>query len=202
MASFRRAMGHRRESLAGLALLLAVAAPGVAAPPEASDDAPPGSITFVGRNALATARGSFHIWRFTQVQIDRGRPEAGVVEIEVEVGSLDTGIDRRDAHLRSDDFFDVERHPKAMVRVRDARLQGTSPDGHPLYAVRFDLEIRGVAKTVEGSFEVLGEHPPEVRGALVLNRRDFGVGGPHRRWNPMSVREEVPVEFHAVFAEE
>jgi polyisoprenoid-binding protein YceI len=187
-------------------VLLGAAAPGAGASPEAPDheegEAPPGSITFVGRNALVKARGRFHRWRFSEVRIDRERPEAGLVEVEVEVGSLDTGIGRRDAHLRSDDFFDVERHPRAVIRVRDARQQGTSQAGYPLYAARFELEIRGVAKTVEGSFEVLGEHPPEVRGSLVLNRIDFGVGGPHRRWNPMSVREEIPVEFHAVLPED
>ena len=160
-----------------------------------------GEIEFVGRNALVKAEGRFESWHFTRVAIDREAPERSVVEVEVDVASLDTGIGRRDDHLRSPDFFDVEKFPTALVRVSNARLRGESTDGHPVYLARFELEIHGVRKTIEVEFELVSASPPEVRGDLVLDRLDFGIGGPHKGWNPMSIREQIPVRFHAVLPE-
>jgi polyisoprenoid-binding protein YceI len=158
-------------------------------------DAPPGSIEFVGRNLLLTANGAFHRWRFTRVEIDRAHPERSVVEVEIDVASIDTGIERRDEHLRTADFFEVEKWPTATVHVTGASPDGASATGNPRYRANFRIRIRDVEKTLPGSFEVVAEDPPQVAGDLVLNRIDFGVGEPHRRWNPTSIREEIPVHF-------
>jgi polyisoprenoid-binding protein YceI len=156
------------------------------------------SINFVGRNAIAKAKGTFHSWRIVRADIDPAQPELGVVEVEVDIESIDTGIGRRDDHLRSEDFFDVEKYPKAAVRVFDARPAGTSERGLPLYRADFEVSIRDVSKILKGQFEVVSTSPPTVEGSLMLNRVDFGVGKGHSRWNPMSVKEEIPLTFFAV----
>ncbi len=182
-------------ALAALCLLGSAWAGRALAEPDAT---PPGSsIRFVGRNLIATADGHFHRWRYTRVEVDPARPAAGVVEVEVDVASLDTGIARRDDHLRSADFFDVERFPVARVRIRNARRDGETGDGQPRYAADFELTIRDVTRTLEGTFEVLSTSPARVRGELVLDRVDFGVGAAPSRWNPLAVRREVPVRFEA-----
>ena len=187
--------------LALLALaLLAGAAGGAAGEPEAGAAAP-GSITFVGRNALLKADGRFLRWRLGRVEIDREHPETGVVEVEVEIASIDTGIGKRDDHLRSADFFDVARFPLAAIRVHHARASGRSERGNPRYTAEFEIRIRDVTKTLNGDFEVLSTSPPRVEGSLVLNRRDFGIGAPYTGWNPLSIQEEIPVGFTALLPE-
>lgn len=178
-------------------LLLACWVPGAVVAdtePEPGAEAP-GSLTFLGRNLFARANGSFERWRITRFDVDWDRIERGVVEVEVDVASIDTGIGRRDEHLRSADFFEVERWPKARVRVHGARLLGQSDAGNARYAASFDIRIRDVEKTLEGEFEILPGSPKTLEGELSLNRVDFGVGGPHAGWNPMSVREEIPIRF-------
>jgi polyisoprenoid-binding protein YceI len=151
---------------------------------------------------LMTANGTFHRWRFTRVDIDREHPERSVVEVEVDIASIDTGIERRDAHLRTADFFEVETWPTASVRITDASPDGESDAGTPRYRADFMIRIRDVEKTLPGTFEVVAEKPPRVEGELVLNRTDFGVGEPHRRWNPTSIREEIPVRFSVQIPED
>jgi len=164
----------------------------------AAEASPPGSITFSAGNLVATAEGSFRGWRFTKVDGDREHPEIGVVEVEVDIASIDTGNERRDEHLRNDDFFDVERFPTAQIKLYGASSQGENDAGHPRYAVTLDVRIRDVEKTLSAVFDLVSAVPPTVEGTLVLNRVDFGVGGPYRRWNPLSVREDVQVRFRAV----
>lgn len=178
------------------ASLLALAAVSVAADP----GVPPGSITFEGRNVMSTAHGSFRTWRIARAEIDPAQPRRGVVEVEVEVASLETGIERRDNHLRSADFFDVEKFPIAHVRVHDAEPSGKSGRGNPRYRAKFDLKIRDREKTLDGEFELVQTSPPTVEGGLTLNRVDFGIGEPYTWWIPGSIEEQIPIRFRATFA--
>jgi polyisoprenoid-binding protein YceI len=155
----------------------------------------PGTLEFVGKNRLATAHGTFHRWSFRRVEIDRERPHRSVVEIEVDVASIDTGIEGRDEHLRSADFFDVARFPTATIRVENAVADGTGESGRARWRARFVVRIRDVEKAIDGRFEVVSESPPRVEGDVVLNRSDFGVGPPYRWWNPASIRSEIPIHF-------
>ena len=180
----------KRSLAIAVALALAVGA-------AASGDAPPGSIEFQAENTFSTARGRFAKWRVVRAEIDPAAPRAGVVEVEVEVASLDTGIARRDDHLRTADFFDVAKFPTAHVRVRDAEPNGKSERGNPRYRAKFDLEIHGVKKTLDGEFEVTQASPPAVEGSLTLNRVDFGIGEAYTWWIPGSIEEQVPVTFRA-----
>ena len=159
---------------------------------------PPGAITFSGRNMVATAEGTFSGWRLTKVEVDREHPDEGIVEVEVDVTSIDTGNARRDDHLRNEDFFDVDRFPTARVKLYGASPRGKSANGHPRYGVMLDVSIRDIEKTLSAEFELVSEAPPTVEGTVAINRMDFGVGGAYRRWNPLSVREDVQVRFRAV----
>jgi polyisoprenoid-binding protein YceI len=193
----RSGRGRSLVLLIAMLLVALAASVGVGLADEAPEDGGP-SIHFIGKNSLVTAKGTFHSWRVTRAEIDVEKPEQSIVEIEVDIVSIDTGIKRRDNHLRSDDFFDIEKYPKARVRVTGARPDGKSEQGRALYRADFDVSIRDVSKTLEGQFEVVGTTPPTIEGSLVLNRMDFGVGDAHSRWNPMSVKEEIPLTFSAV----
>ncbi len=157
----------------------------------ASAQAPPDRIGFVGKNTIAKAKGVFHSWKIADANVDASNLEGGSVVIEVDVASLDTGNKRRDAHLRNEDFFEVERWPTARVRVHGAeQVEGDR------YQAQFDVEIRDQRKTIVGTFEVVSRDPLRVKGELTIDRMEFGIGTP-KTWNPMSITEEIPITFEA-----
>jgi len=182
----------------GLSLLLGLEPADGVASGEAI--APPGAIHFVGENAVATANGTFHSWRVTASQLDLDNLASSFVEIEIDVASLDTGIQRRDDHLRNPDFFEVERWPTATARVSGPRPDGQDDAGRTRYLADFELRIRDVTKTVTGSFVLTRKSPLAVEGSLTIDRNDWGIGEPQRRFNPMSIGDEVPVTFTATLA--
>ena len=148
-----------------------------------------GRIEFVGKNTFSTAEGVFHQWKIAADRATIGEPDMGEVVIEVSVASLDTDNQRRDDHLRSADFFEVERWPTARVRVQNASQ--TTPGR---YQADFEVQIRDKIKTIRGEFEVIDRSALTVRGTLTIDRTDFGIGDP-KNWNPMSIGNEIPVTF-------
>lgn len=163
-----------------------------------AEESPPGSINFVGKNMVATANGTFHDWKFTKVSVDWDNPGESVVELEVDVASIDTGIEKRDDHLRTADFFNVAEYPAATLKVYEMAAAGTSDDGNPQYSAKLDWTMHGVEKTYEDfTFEVTGQDPVTVSGTFTINRMDFEIGEPHKTLNPMSIKEEIPITFEA-----
>ena len=112
------------------------------------------SIEFSVRHlGISTVRGRFRQFSGT-VEVDAaGRPTA--LEARIDAASIDTGVEQRDAHLRSPDFFDAERHPElhfrstAVTAAREGKLRVTG-----------DLTIRGQTRPV--SFEVEAVAPQAV----------------------------------------
>ncbi len=124
-----------------------------------------------------------------EVRLDDGRPETASGEVRVEVASIDTGIGMRDNHLRSADFFDVERHPRATFALGAARRDGER------FVVSGELTVRGVTRPVTVPVTVAvaaAEGTVRVTGELTLNRFDFGIAY-QSRLNP--IRDEVKVWF-------
>ena len=73
---------------------------------------------------------------------DPARPEATTVEVKIDVASINTREEKRDAHLRSADFFDAEKFPHIAFASTSARPKG---DGLELIG---DLTIHGVTRPV------------------------------------------------------
>jgi polyisoprenoid-binding protein YceI len=161
----------------------------------AEESSPPGEIRFVGKNRIATAKSVFHEWKIASLELNRENLAESTIEIEVDVASLDTGIARRDEHLRTPDFFDVEKFPTAKIRVYDVRPDETGEAG--THRAKLDLTIRDVTQTREIDFLVLDEETMKVSGEITILRTDFGVGEAHKSLNPMSVEDEVMVSFEA-----
>ena len=118
--------------------------------------------------------------RFSQVKgsVELGENDAlRSLEVEIPLASVDTRAEQRDNHLRSPDFFDVEKHP--VMTFRGRRVEGEVNDRFKLTG---DLTIRGVTRpiTLDVTLEGSGNDPwgNERRGYSAsgkLDRRDFGL---------------------------
>jgi polyisoprenoid-binding protein YceI len=138
------------------------------------------AIAFSVRHMVVSkTRGRFTKWS-GQLRFDAQNPASSSVEVTIDPRSLDTADAQRDAHLRSADFFDVEKHPSASFR--STRVEVTAEDR---YSVTGDLTIHGVSKPVvlEVTYEGSGKDPwgGERAGFLATTsivRKDFGL-----EWN-------------------
>jgi polyisoprenoid-binding protein YceI len=98
------------------------------------------------------------------------------VEASIELSSIDTNNEQRDAHIRSADFFEVEKYP--TMSYRSLRMR-PGADG---YVVAGDLTLHGVTRPVELALELNGFTKDPFGGTRAgftasteINRRDFGV---------------------------
>jgi len=89
---------------------------------------------------------------------------------------VNTGNDQRDAHVKSADFFDVEKYPAATFTAGAVQANGDN------YLLRGELTLKGVTRPVALDLEFYGVNPGmghgEVAGfeaSVVLNRKDFGI---------------------------
>ncbi len=139
------------------------------------------SIAFSVRHLLvAKVRGHFQTWSGT-LQLDEKDLAKSSVAIAIDASSVDTNEAKRDAHLRSADFFDVERFPK--VTFVSTRVEVESDER---LRVTGDLTIRGVTHPVTLDVEVGGimkQDPWGQRRAgfsahATIDRKAFGVS-----WN-------------------
>lgn len=158
---------------------LFAATPGSAEPFEYTIDRAHSSISFGVRHFFNEVPGRFTDFDGTLVY-DAADPSASKVEIVVQSESIDTDQERRDEHLRSDDFFAAEKYP--TVHFRSTRVQQNS-DG--TLSVTGDLTLRGKTKRMTVPARVLGVM--ELGGGaakaafeteLEIDRQEFGVS-----WN-------------------
>ena len=110
------------------------------------------TVGFVARHMLSKVRGRFNEFDGTVV-IGDGLDDSSV-EIEIDAASVETKTDMRDNHLRSGDFFDVERFPKITFRSREVR-----PTGGNTFQLVGDLTIKDITREVVLDAEFLGWGP-------------------------------------------
>ncbi|MET0448142.1 MAG: YceI family protein [Aeromicrobium sp.] len=123
------------------------------------------ALEFVARYAMFTlVRGRFTSFSGTVV-IDALHPEATLIDVDIDASSVDTAMPVRDAHVRGEEFFDVERHPKISFRARGATVLAAGR-----YTVRGELTIRGISQPVRLVVDVLGR-APDVLGNPRLGLR-------------------------------
>lgn len=132
-------------------------------------------IGFAVRHLMSRVRGTFaEVDGEITIADDR---IASTVRAEIAVASVNTGTAMRDDHLRSGDFFDVERHP-TMIFVSTGLHRA---DG--AWALDGELTVRGTTRPVRIELDYLGFDPdglqgePRVgfEGRTTIRRSDFGI---------------------------
>jgi polyisoprenoid-binding protein YceI len=155
-------------------------------------------IGFSARHAMVTTvRGQFGDFEGS-ARISTADPASSSASVTIRTGSVTTGQEDRDGHLRSGDFFDVETYPE--IRFVST---GVARKGAETWTVTGDLTIKDVTKPVNIDFELTGSARDPFgnlrvgfEGSTTVNRKDWGL-----TWNAaletggVLVSEKVKLEF-------
>jgi polyisoprenoid-binding protein YceI len=132
-------------------------------------------VSFVVRHMMVSkVRGRFDKFEGTIVTAED--PLASSVTASVDLSTINTGQEQRDAHIRSADFFEVEKYP-----TMDFVSTGIKA-GEEGFILEGDLTLKGVTRSVAFNLELNGFGPDAYGGTRVgfsattqINRMDFGV---------------------------
>lgn len=154
-------------------------------------------VGFTVRHMMSQVRGSFGDFSATIVK-DDANLAASSVDFKIQATSIDTANENRDKHLRSEDFFFVEKFPE--ITFKSSRVEKVSDTE---YKVTGDFTMRGVTKVMTLPVILLGEMKTKEGKSVVgfsvntkLDRKEFGIN-----WNRaldaggMLLSDEVAVEI-------
>lgn len=167
-----------KQTLAALALAT-LSVPTLQAADTWSVDKTHSEASFQVRHFVTNVRGRFADFGGTIVA-DPAKPENSSVEFKINAASVDTGVADRDKHLRTPDFFDVEKFPEITFKS-----SAVKPAGKDAYDVTGTLTIRGVSKEVKlpvaylgSAADPSGNQRAGFETGITINRKDYGVN-----WN-------------------
>jgi polyisoprenoid-binding protein YceI len=136
---------------------------------------PSGStIGFSVHQFLGTTRGKFTNFS-GRIEVDKVRPENSSVTAQIDVRSIDTRIQKRDDHLRSAEFFNVEKFPRITFKSRSVKRTG--PQSGDILG---DLTMHGVTKPITLHVKLLTpmNETAQTRWSVTtdpITRRDFSL---------------------------
>ena len=168
-------------------------------------DASHSSIHFIARHMVITkVRGSFKSFKGA-LELDDADMTKSKIDVTIDAASIDTAEEKRDAHLKSADFFDVEKFPTLTFKSKSITKKGDA------YEVLGDLTIHGVTKEVvlATQFEGKGKDPwggerVAFEAKTKVDREDFGL-----KWNQVleaggllvSNKIDIELEVQAIKAQ-
>jgi len=147
---------------------------------------------------LSNVRGKFTDFKVDIVYDDKDISKSSVNAV-IKATSIDTGIERRDAHLRTADFFDVEKNPEITFQSSRIEKKGKGFIAHGTFM------MRGVSKQITLPFTINGVTRDEKSGKTTLgvtartaiNRKDYGVSF-SRPDNPTFLGDMVEIELNII----
>ena len=133
------------------------------------------TIGFTVHQFLGTTHGKFA--KFDgKIEIDREHPEKSSVVARIDIRSIDTGIIKRDNHLRSAEFFNVAKFPE--MTFKSGRVRQTGEQSGDIFG---DLTMHGVTKPITLHVKLMSpisNETKETRWSVTtepLKRRDFNL---------------------------
>ena len=137
------------------------------------------SIKFEIRHFFSNVPGAFHEYD-ADIHFDPNNLDDSKLDVTIQVASVDTENERRDGHLRTDDFFNAEKWPTMTFTSNSIESVGDNQ-----FVAKGELTIKDVTKDFELPFTLLGvmDHPRrdgvKIAGftsEFMLKRNDYGVG--------------------------
>ena len=162
-----------RTTVLSLGLSLSLAAPALA--DTYTIDKNHSEAAFQVRHILTKVRGTFRDFAGT-INLDKATPGNSSVEFRIKAASIDTGVQKRDDHLRSPDFFDVATHPEIVFKSTKVVSKGNNT-----FDVTGDFTMHGVTKQITLPVTFLGEQKfgkgakAGFETGLTINRKDYGL---------------------------
>ncbi len=191
-------MKHRKT----ITILLGIAfvAVGVAAADTYELDPAHTTIGFsIEHLVISKVKGRFGEFSGTVTFDPNATPPVQTASATIKVASVDTGIQKRDEDLRSDNFLDVANYPEMKFESKKIEKQGTE------YTATGTLTLHGVSKEIALPFTVKGPIKDPwgntrlgIQARTTINRKDYGL-----TWNKvletggLVVGDEVEIEIQA-----
>ena len=175
----------------GLALFVAV---GISVTAQGNEtfkiDPARSTIAFGVRHMLGTAKGKFSRFKGTIV-VDRDHPEQSSVTVTIDAASIDTGIAKRDEHLRGE-LFNVAKYPEIAFKSRRVKQTGANTG-----EITGDLTMRGVTRAITLNIQLVwkGESTRWRVTTAPLKRSQFGLVFSKSAETVSMISDEVAVEI-------
>jgi polyisoprenoid-binding protein YceI len=138
-------------------------------------------LSFSIRHFMGRVRGTFRDWSGVITVADAAKWETASIDVAIQTASIFTDHERRDADLRSSNFFAADSFP--VIRFKSTRIERNGSAAR----IHGDLTMRGVTRPVvlEGQFLGLSQFPNNservaFEASTTINRLDYGV-----TWNRM-----------------
>jgi polyisoprenoid-binding protein YceI len=144
------------------------------------------TIAFKVRHMLGTAKGKFSKFKGTIV-VDRDHPEQSSVSVTIDAASIDTGIAKRDEHLR-EELFNVAKYPEITFKSRRVKQTGANTG-----EITGDLTMRGVTRAITLSVQFEGSRWRVTTAPL--KRSQFGLVFSKSAETVSMISDEVAVEI-------
>jgi len=149
------------------------------------------------RHLFSKVSGTFSDLNGT-IWLDRGNLDASRVDVTINVYSVDTNHEKRDNHLRSKDFFHVDKYPIMRFVTTSVEVKGENEG-----VMSGELTMHGVTRAVKLPFKILGFGPDPWGGyrsgfeaTTIIKRSDFGINyGLDPKKGGSAVGDEVEINI-------
>jgi polyisoprenoid-binding protein YceI len=180
--------------LNGIALIFAAFVQSAAANETYQFDQARSTIVFRVHQFLGTTNGKFTQFSGS-IDLDRQHPEHSSVSARIQVSSIDTGIKKRDDHLRSPEFFNVAKYREITFKSRSVKQTGPQSGN-----IMGDLTLHGVTKPVTLRVKLVTPVSDEARTRWEvttepLKRRDFGLMFDGATETVSSISQDVAIKI-------
>lgn len=141
------------------------------------------SVTFKIKNFGFSVDGVFTGLQ-GKIIFDPKDPAKAVFDVSVDAASVNTDNDQRDNHLKKEEYFDVQNHPR--IRFVSTAVTPSGKDGK--YTISGKLTIKTTTKDISFPFTASPMGNDYIfSGEFTINRKDFGVGGSSTISNSLTV---------------
>lgn len=129
------------------------------------------SLRYVGAKVTGKHEGSLGTFSGS-VQLVDGDPTKSSVTVEIDLRSITSDSEKLTRHLKSADFFDVEKFPRGSFKSTSIKAGGAGGASH---TVSGNLELRGVTKQISFPATIKVADGVRVEAEFAINRKDFGI---------------------------